>query len=278
MPANQTNPQELPERLGDFKLHRIVSPIAGFYDGRGANASLHTQLPFGHYVYVRENEAARSLTARTIDEYFNGVVWREDVEPFERNLPATHRLRHSTVVWRDERPQSAPAMRLPINALVRAEGEEGSRTKLAKGWILTSALVPLEQYPDDPATVALAQKGNPYVWGVLDEYYDCSGLVKTALFAAGIDVPHSAAGILKHLRGKHLPLDVPRFSHLQRNDVVFWEGHVGLMASSQHLVHAKATPVWKVECIDLMREVVRQREQGGSDVLAIIRPKLPRAH
>ena len=64
---------------------------------------------------------------------------------------------------------------------------------------------------------------------------DCSGLIQTALQAAGIAAParhrHDGAGIwaARSLREK-----------LRRGDLVFWKGHMGVMRDSENLLHANA--------------------------------------
>ncbi len=79
--------------------------------------------------------------------------------------------------------------------------------------------------------------GLPYVWGGVSTFgLDCSGLVQTALRASRHDAPRDADQQEAEL-GSDIGLDL---SGLKRGDLIFWPGHVGIMRSSTHLLHANA--------------------------------------
>ena len=93
--------------------------------------------------------------------------------------------------------------------------------------------------------VAVAERflHTPYLWGGRDSIgLDCSGLVQSALEAAGVrgfprdtrDQEEWAAR-----RWGNVPVSED-FSGLQRGDLVFWSGHVGIMTDSRTLLHANA--------------------------------------
>lgn len=82
---------------------------------------------------------------------------------------------------------------------------------------------------------AMAQRGKPYVWGAAGPgSYDCSGLTMAAFAAAGISLPHSAAGQYNY--GTQVPL-----SAMQPGDLVFFYtpiGHVGIYIGNGMMVSA----------------------------------------
>jgi len=86
--------------------------------------------------------------------------------------------------------------------------------------------------------VAMAQVGKPYVWaGSGPATYDCSGLTMYAWRAAGVSLPHSAAGqygMLPHVSR----------SQLQPGDLVFFGSpihHVGMYVGNGMMVDAPET-------------------------------------
>ncbi len=93
----------------------------------------------------------------------------------------------------------------------------------------------------DFVSVAEQHMGQPYVWGgVSSSGLDCSGLVRSALRATGRDGPRDADQQETAL-GKALPAaQCDSLSDLKRGDLVFWPGHVGIMQSATHMVHANA--------------------------------------
>lgn len=89
---------------------------------------------------------------------------------------------------------------------------------------------------------ALAQIGDPYVWGAGGpNAYDCSGLTSYAWAAAGVSLPHSSAAQFGYGQ------KVSR-SQVRAGDLVFFYSpihHVGLAINNSQMVHAPTfgTPV-----------------------------------
>ena len=96
----------------------------------------------------------------------------------------------------------------------------------------------------EPDYVAVAERflDTPYLWGGrTSEGIDCSGLVQTALAAAGAASPRDS-DMQEAALGEPIAIDEPR-TPLARGDLVFWKGHVGIMrdprnpAARQRLAH-----------------------------------------
>ena len=88
---------------------------------------------------------------------------------------------------------------------------------------------------DDWVAVAESLIGSPYRWGGrASTGLDCSALVQLSLAVAGKAVPRDS-------RPQH---DIGQALHetdeLQRGDLVFWAGHVGIMQDRDRLLHANA--------------------------------------
>ena len=102
----------------------------------------------------------------------------------------------------------------------------------------------------DPAAVALQLCHIPYLWGGGGSLgIDCSGLIQLAFRVCGQKIPRDSDLQIKSCT------DLQTKEKLQRNDLVFWPGHVGIMADSTRLIHANATDmrvsVWSLdEAID----------------------------
>jgi len=76
----------------------------------------------------------------------------------------------------------------------------------------------------------------PYLWGGKTfAGIDGSGLIQTALEAAGIAAPRDT-DLMENAFGESVPLE----SELKRGDLIFWKGHVGAMLDGTRLIHASA--------------------------------------
>ncbi len=75
--------------------------------------------------------------------------------------------------------------------------------------------------------------GNPYVWGgtSLTNGADCSGFVMSVYAHFGVSLPHSSSA----LRGVGRSVSL---SEIKPGDIVCYEGHVGIYAGNNTLVHA----------------------------------------
>ncbi len=67
---------------------------------------------------------------------------------------------------------------------------------------------------------------------------DCSGLVQVAMHAAGLDCPRDSDMQLAEL-GRAVAIGGD-LDGLERGDLVFWNGHVGIMTDAFMLLHANA--------------------------------------
>lgn len=93
-------------------------------------------------------------------------------------------------------------------------------------------LAPLDTVARDPVAEAVKFLGTPYLWGGNSSFgIDCSGLVQAAWRACGVALP----GDSDQQARAGVAVDEPR-----PGDLVFWRGHVAMMADETRLIHANA--------------------------------------
>lgn len=127
---------------------------------------------------------------------------------------------------------------LPMGAQIAATPAREPFLKLASGgYVHQSHVRPIGTYDeDDFVSVAARHYGLPYIWGgVSSDGLDCSGLVQSALRAVGRDCLRDAGQ-----QEKSLGVAVTRGAALQRADLIFWPGHVGILEDAKSLLHANA--------------------------------------
>jgi len=133
--------------------------------------------------------------------------------------------------------KSPPDVALFFGSHVKVSGQRDGYHRIQTGHFIPGQhLMPIRARFSDPVGVADLFLGTPYLWGGSSRWgIDCSGLVQAALVACGVDCPRDSDQ-QEAMLGKDLPEDAP----LQRGDLIFWKGHVGMMANDEMLLHANA--------------------------------------
>jgi hypothetical protein len=85
-----------------------------------------------------------------------------------------------------------------------------------------------------PADLAEQLIGTPYSWGGRSgDALDCSGLVQLVFGLKGIIAPRDA-----DMQMADFGAELPEGATLERGDLVFFPGHVGIMADAKNIIHA----------------------------------------
>jgi cell wall-associated NlpC family hydrolase len=129
-------------------------------------------------------------------------------------------------------------------------------------------IVESNRFVADFVTSAERFVGVPYLWGGKTRFgIDCSGLVQTALQAAGRGCPRDSdmqeAELGQCIAGPDL------IDALERGDLVFWKGHVGVMTDGFMLLHANAHHMAAV--IEPVRSAIERIARGGLAISSVKR-------
>jgi len=150
-------------------------------------------------------------------------------------IAPTHRVRASEALLHSA-PDAASggSAVLPRGALVMGQAE-GEWLATAHGYLPLAALVEADADETDAAAVAEEMVGAPYLWGGRTAAgIDCSGLAQLAWASAGVQLPRDSDLQLASL-GADKDVDPAK---LERGDLVFFPGHVGIMADATNIIHA----------------------------------------
>jgi cell wall-associated NlpC family hydrolase len=166
--------------------------------------------------------------------------------------------------------KTPPLTLLSLNALVSVTGEEGRFLALkGGGFVFAEHTRKLTEHARDFVDLALSFRGTPYLWGGRTSLgVDCSGLVQLASEAAGLPCPRDADMQANEVGSA---LDWQGGAPLARGDLVFWDGHVGIMTSTQDLVHASAYHMVVVE-EPLAEATARIAASNGGEMTGARRP------
>ncbi len=207
---------------------RVTAGVLPMRARPGAEALSHV-LIYGAEVDVYETKDGLAWLQAVRDGYV-GYASEEGLGP--HGEAATHRVRAPlSHLYPAPDIKTEPVAALPLGAELCGE--------IAGEWLATAegyapavhvAVAPA----DDWVEVAQSFEGAPYLWGGASALgIDCSGLVQAARHAAGLNCPRDAD--MQEAAASPIARNA-----LQRGDLVFWRGHVGVMLDPETLLHANA--------------------------------------
>ena len=193
-----------------------------------------TQALMGETALVFENLNGWAWVQLDQDQYV-GYVRAESLGAVIH--PTTHTVNvASTLLYPQPDLKSQPTQLLPMNAKLNVAIEHGQFSEVTTGGFVFAKHLTATLQKKDYVSIAETFLNVTYLWGgKTQQGLDCSGLVQTALQAAGISCPRDTDMQEKELG---IELLINDLDGLKRGDLVFWEGHVGIMLDRSLLLHA----------------------------------------
>ncbi|HVZ99408.1 MAG TPA: NlpC/P60 family protein [Caulobacterales bacterium] len=222
-------------RFAEGVRRQVVRSVADLREHPADTTRLETQILFGEAFTAYDVSDGWAWGQAELDSYVGYVEAKALGEPV---MAPTHRVRVlRTLLFPSPDIKSAPARPLTLNAKLAVEDQAGRFYKIAgEGYVFAAHAAALGEHDEDWVATAERFLGAPYLWGGKTlNGVDCSGLVQAALESAGVAAPRDS-DMQEAALGAPLPPKTP----LRRGDLVFWKGHVGVMADAVHLLHANA--------------------------------------
>jgi cell wall-associated NlpC family hydrolase len=233
--------------------------------------SFETEALFGENLTIYDEAAGWAWVQLARDGYVGYVP----SEALRRGTASpTHKIQVlGTFLYGRRDIKSPPLVHLAMNALVATRGGDQEFLELEDGcFVYARHAAPIEKNARDFVEVAERFIGVPYLWGGRTRIgLDCSGLVQTALQAAGLNAPRDT-DMQQNELGEAVSATAD-LGNLRRGDLVFWKGHVGIMVDGALMVHANAHHM--MVTIEPLPEAAERIARTGNQIIAIKRLPLP---
>ncbi len=236
--------------------YHVISPITEVRekpDATAARGKLESQLVFGE-TFIAESINGEWVKGACGHDGYTGFVAKKDLTPTQQ--PATHVVHDIRAHIYQSNSIKSPLLRtLGFGSRITITGQDEKFFQLADGgYIYAKHLQPVSAQIKDYTATALKFLETPYQWGGRSGFgIDCSGLVQVVLAHAGLNAPRDTEQQISTI-GR----DIAGQS-LQRGDIIFFPGHVGIMLDEKNIIHANAHHM-KVTCEPL---AAMQERSGG---------------
>lgn len=231
------------------KLARITSPVASFHGAPDPLQPRTATKLLGETIRIFEIGGGWAWAQSELDGYVGYVRSGQTSaggfeETFEPDLETVFVIAPRAPIYLQPSPRARALTWAPMGARLALDAEAvlergflqlgGDKTG---GWISAQHVRRAETAPPED-WVAEAEKllHAPYLWGGDSvEGVDCSGLIALARRCAALGAPRDS-DLQEQSLGAPLDADAP----LERGDLIFWRGHVGVMRDPTTLLHANA--------------------------------------
>ena len=255
------------ERYVEGRRCQVSAAILDLKRDPRPDAALDTQLLCGEVLRLYDEDNGWAWVQAERDDYVGYVATHgladEVVDP-------THQVVvNRTFVYPAPDMKRPILAALPLAARVAVRAEDGDYARLrAGGYVFLAHLMPVDRAAEHDR-VALAERllGTPYLWGGRSpQGLDCSGLVQLSFGLAGCALPRDSP--MQERVGE----PVTDCDRLERGDLVFWPGHVGIMSDRDMLIHANGHHmlVCKESLADARRRIAGL--PGGTTISSMKRP------
>ncbi|WP_018184793.1 NlpC/P60 family protein [Kaistia granuli] len=253
---------------------RVTAPLAVIRRAPQPDAPIDSEALRGETVRVFETTTEGWCWVQLETDGYVGFVAADTVGPLDPE--PTHRVTAlRTFVY------PAADMKLPPVATLSI----GSRLALGKaaetrgtpyfwladgcGAVVARHVEALDTPPQaDFVTVAERFVETPYLWGGRSAFgIDCSGLVQLSLAMTGVSVPrdtYQQQGAIGE------PVAGGLDGGLRRGDLIYWQGHVGIVSDPATLLHASGYQMCVVS--EPLEDVLARYGRSGKVVAAVRRP------
>jgi len=212
-------------------MHKFTSNFSeiNVYKKQSKNSEIVSQIIYGQNFEVLK-KTKKWLKIRIQDDGYKGFIFNKK---YSKETKPTHKTFVLNANIYKEANRKKKIGQLTFGSRIRAELKKNGFIKFDKKWIESKNLKPNNFKEKNIFQNLNIFKGVKYKWGGKScKGIDCSGLVQIFFNYNNKFCPRDAKDQIRYFKRKN------KFEKLQKNDLLFWKGHVAIILSKKKLIHA----------------------------------------
>ncbi len=237
-------------------------PIINLYKKKSITSKIVTQMLYGENFTILKRSGKWCKIKLHTDNYVGFIIGKK----FAKLSKPTHKVSVLAAnIYGRPSSKSKQNKKLTFSSKIHAKEKYGSFTKFENRWIRTKDLRSINYKDKNIFSKINLFEGKKYKWGGKNfNGVDCSALVQLFFNFNNEFCPRDTKDQLNYFKKKI------KLRNINRNDLIFWQGHVAITLSKNKLIHAYG-PSKKVSIMNINYAIKRIEKTANLKVIGIRR-------
>ncbi|MEM7071621.1 MAG: NlpC/P60 family protein [Pseudomonadota bacterium] len=231
--------QNMTMLVNHINMMEVTLPVINMYPQPKNDYPLSNQLLLGERVQIIEqieNKHGCFYKAQAEQDGYQGFVKQKGLATAHKNQAEWFVDVQTTLLFEHSNIKSRHIATLGFASQIQQGRVENDLMETPLGWVCIKHLRSKNKFANNPAQIAKKMLHMPYLWGGRSHQgIDCSALIQHALAACKIKAPRDSA--MQQQADIGTQINFEHIDQLKDNDLLFWPGHVAIIADHQ-ILHA----------------------------------------
>jgi len=235
-------------------------PIINLYKKKSTTSKIVTQMLYGENFTILKRFGNWCKIKLHTDNYVGFIIGKKFAKPSK----PTHKVSVLAAnIYGKPFSKTKQNKKLTFSSKINAKEKYGSFTKFENHWIRTKDLRPINYKDKNIFSKINLFEGRKYKWGGKNfNGVDCSALVQLFFNFNNKFCPRDTKDQLNYFKKKI------KLQNINKNDLIFWQGHVAIILSKNKLIHAYG-PLKKVSIMNINYAIKRIEKTANLKVIGI---------